>query len=174
MARPGWDGGPGARRGAGGDRAARRRGHPHAHADRGSAHHGGSGRPPDWSRERPTGPCRGDGRARRHAIPLTALHLLWMSLVTDVVPALALAMEPGEPLVMRQPPRPPGEPLLTRSMWRIIGREMSVIAGTTLGSYLWGLGRYGAGAHARTLAFSTITMSQIAYASACRTEGRGN
>src|SRR5207248_3760931 len=72
--------------------------------------------------------------ALRLPFPLTALHLLWMNLVTDVFPALALAMEPGEPAVMRQPPRPPPERLLTPSLWRIIGRETAVIAGATLSS----------------------------------------
>ncbi len=104
------------------------------------------------------------------SFPLTAVQLLWINLVTDVFPAIALAMEPAEPGVMRQPPRPPQEPILSRPLWRIITRESAIIALATMASYLWGIGRYGAGAQARTMAFSTITFGEILYARACRTE----
>jgi len=103
-------------------------------------------------------------------LPLTAIHLLWINLVTDVFPAIALSLEPEEADIMQRPPRPPKEPLLTRSLWKIISREATVIAAGTLASYFWGLGRYGPGAQARTLAFSTITLAEILYALACRTE----
>ncbi|HZT43813.1 MAG TPA: HAD-IC family P-type ATPase [Chthonomonadaceae bacterium] len=103
-------------------------------------------------------------------LPLTAIQLLWLNLVTDVFPAIALSLEPEESDVMQRPPRPPKEPLLTRPLWRIISREAAVIAAGTLGSYFWGLGRYGPGARARTLAFSTITLAEILYALACRSE----
>ncbi|HET6383988.1 MAG TPA: HAD-IC family P-type ATPase [Armatimonadota bacterium] len=109
----------------------------------------------------------------RSPFPLTALHLLWMNLVTDVFPAIALALEHPEPDVMLRPPRPPGEPLLTRSLWRLVGREAAVIAAATYGTYAWSLSRYGAGARSRTVAFNTITMSQILYALACRSERPG-
>jgi len=105
------------------------------------------------------------------SFPLTALQLLWMNLVSDVFPAIALAMEPPEARTMSRPPRPPQEPLLPRSLWKIITREAATIAALTLGSYLWGLGRYGQGARARTLAFTTVCLSEILYALACRTEG---
>lgn len=106
----------------------------------------------------------------RLPFPVTALQLLWMNLVTDVFPAIALAMEPAEPDVMRQKPRPPAEPLLSRPMWRVIGRESALIAAATMGSYLWALSRYGAGARARTMAFSTVTLGELAYVAACRSD----
>ncbi|MDQ2731980.1 MAG: cation-transporting P-type ATPase, partial [Armatimonadota bacterium] len=109
----------------------------------------------------------------RLPLPLTALHLLWMNLVTDVFPAIALSMEPSEPGVMDEPPRPSKEPLLTRSLWRIISREAAIIAAATFGSYLWAVVKYGAGARARTVAFTTITMAELAYAISCRTEKPG-
>ena len=48
--------------------------------------------------------------------PLTVIQLLWLNLLTDGAPALALAMEKGDPDVMRQPPRPPHEPIINRTM----------------------------------------------------------
>lgn len=102
--------------------------------------------------------------------PLTALQLLWMNLVSDVFPAIALAMEPAEADVMARPPRPPQEPLLTGSLWKIIGREAGVIAAVALGSYVWGMDRYGLGARARTIAFTTVCLSEVLYALACRHE----
>ena len=49
--------------------------------------------------------------------PLTAIQLLWLNLMTDGAPALALGMEKGEPDIMRRPPRPPHEPIINRA-WR--------------------------------------------------------
>ena len=48
--------------------------------------------------------------------PLTAIQLLWLNLLTDGAPALALAMEKGDPDVMKRPPRPKHEPIINRSM----------------------------------------------------------
>ncbi len=49
-------------------------------------------------------------------VPLTAIQLLWMNLLTDGAPALALGMEKGEPGIMDRPPRPAREPIINRSM----------------------------------------------------------
>ncbi|HZO87065.1 MAG TPA: HAD-IC family P-type ATPase [Chthonomonadaceae bacterium] len=106
----------------------------------------------------------------RRPPPLTALQLLWINLVTDIFPALALAMEPADPQVMQRGPRPPQEPLLTRSLWQTITWDAAALSATSLASYLWGLGRYGPGTRARTAAFTTLTMAEIAYALACRSE----
>ena len=46
--------------------------------------------------------------------PLLAIHILWVNLVTDGLPALALGVEPLDPLAMQRPPRPPAEPVVTR------------------------------------------------------------
>ena len=53
-------------------------------------------------------------------LPLLPLHLLWINLVTDGLPALALATDPVSPDVMKRPPRPPGEPILGRREWRTV------------------------------------------------------
>ncbi len=71
--------------------------------------------------------------------PLTAIQLLWLNLVTDGAPALALAMEKGDPDVMQQKPRAKDEPIINRSMG--IGITVQTIAqtGATLGAFVLGL-----------------------------------
>jgi Ca2+-transporting ATPase len=71
--------------------------------------------------------------------PLTAIQLLWLNLITDGAPALALAMEKGDPDVMQRPPRPKNEPIVNRSMG--IGIVVQTIAqtGATLTALLVGL-----------------------------------
>lgn len=95
------------------------------------------------------------------ALPLLATQILWINLVTDGAPALALGVDPADPDVMNKPPRPRGEGVITGRMWRgifFVGAVMS--AGTLLvldaslpGGLLEGAGdlRYG-----RTMAFTTI------------------
>ncbi len=51
-------------------------------------------------------------------LPLLPIHILWVNLVTDGLPGLALAMEPGEPGLMRRPPRPPKENVFARGLWQ--------------------------------------------------------
>ena len=77
------------------------------------------------------------------AQPLSALHLLWINLVSDIVPALALGMEPAEPGVMRQPPPVPGAPLLSRDALVTTGVDAAVMAATTLGAFGFALRRSG-------------------------------
>ena len=87
------------------------------------------------------------------AQPLSALHLLWINLISDIVPALALGMEPAEPGVMRQPPPVPGAPLLSRDALVTTGVDAAVMAATHSG-----LGFACGGADslaASTVAFST-------------------
>jgi P-type Ca2+ transporter type 2C len=92
--------------------------------------------------------------------PLSPLQILWLNLLTDTFPALALAVEPGEPEVMRQPPRDPGAALLSGRMLRAIAGYGSLIAGAALGAYAWGLA--GAGPErARTMAFMALAFAQI-------------
>jgi Ca2+-transporting ATPase len=71
--------------------------------------------------------------------PLTAIQLLWLNLITDGAPALALAMEKGDPDVMQRPPRPKTEPIINRSMG--IGIVVQTVAqtGATLGAFCLGL-----------------------------------
>jgi Ca2+-transporting ATPase len=106
------------------------------------------------------------------AQPLSALHLLWINLVTDVVPALALGLEPAEAEVMRQPPPVPGAALLSRDDLETTTLDAAVMAGAALGAFGATWRRSGAAAHASTVAFSTLSTGQLLYALACRSGDR--
>jgi Ca2+-transporting ATPase len=96
------------------------------------------------------------------AAPLLPLQILWLNLVTDTFPALALALEPGEPDVMRRPPEDPRAPILNASATRAVVGYAILIAGVTLAAMAWGLsGHDGGAARATTLAFLTLGVSQV-------------
>ncbi|MFZ2225308.1 MAG: cation-transporting P-type ATPase, partial [Candidatus Deferrimicrobium sp.] len=102
--------------------------------------------------------------------PLTTTQLLWINIITDVFPSLALALEPPEPDVLRRPPRDPGEPIIKPSDFRRIGFEASVLSLSALGAYGYGLARYGPGPQAGTIAFMSLTAGQLLHAFSCRSE----
>jgi len=93
------------------------------------------------------------------AAPLTAIQILWLNLVTDTFPALALAMEPAEPGVMTRPPRPPSAALLTPAFLRSVATHAALLAAATLGAYVWAHAAHPA--HASTVAFMTLAMAQL-------------
>jgi Ca2+-transporting ATPase len=111
-------------------------------------------------------------------VPLTAIQLLWLNLITDGAPALALAMEKGDPDVMRQPPRPKAEPIVNGPMR--IGIVVQTIAQTTatltaLVLGLWwglqsaGLAPAGADALSFVLGFDFRALGSVAYEEVVRT-----
>jgi Ca2+-transporting ATPase len=102
--------------------------------------------------------------------PLTAMQLLWINLISDIFPGLALAMEPPEPDVLRQPPRNPADPILSPGDFRRIGMESAMISAGALGAYGHGLLRYGMGPQASTLAFTTLTSGELLNALTARSE----
>lgn len=106
--------------------------------------------------------------------PLTAVQLLWINLVTDGLPALALAMERPEPDLMQRPPRPPREPVLTPQRGALVCTQGALIAlATALGFYwVYGDGTGDATAHAQTMAFAVMAFSQLAFALSCRSQSR--
>ncbi|WP_013324347.1 cation-translocating P-type ATPase [Gloeothece verrucosa] len=104
--------------------------------------------------------------------PLNAMQLLWLNLVTDVFPGLALAQEPPEPDVLEVPPRSPDEPILKGSDLGRITLESTMLSVSTLSAYSYGLVRYGAGARASTIAFMSLVCGQLFHALSCRTEKR--
>jgi Ca2+-transporting ATPase len=91
--------------------------------------------------------------------PLTPLQLLWINLLTDTLPALALALTPGDPEVLDRGPAPPGAPLLDRRAWRKVARD---------GLLLSGLGAAGLAVGGGPMAFSTLTAAQIGYTGVCQ------
>ena len=104
--------------------------------------------------------------------PLAPMQLLWINLVTDVVPGIALALEPPEPDVVDRPPRNPRQPILDGPEWKRIAFESGTMAGGALAAYLYGLRRYGAGPQASTAAFMSLTIAQLLHALSCRTPDR--
>ena len=93
-------------------------------------------------------------------------------MVTDVAPAIALAVEPRDPTLMAQPPRDPQEPIIPRPLAvRMLG-ESVVIALATLGVFGLGLRRYGPGPIAQTMAFTTLVTAQLLDAPLARVGGR--
>jgi Ca2+-transporting ATPase len=98
------------------------------------------------------------------ARPMSAIQFLWINLLSDVFPALALAVEPPEPDVMARPPLEPGKPILSRASLAEIGRDAAVMSAATLGVHALAVARYGAGAHATTIAFGTLTAAQLVHA----------
>jgi Ca2+-transporting ATPase len=104
--------------------------------------------------------------------PLNAIQLLWLNLVTDIFPGLGLALEPADPTVLDQAPRPADEPIIKTSDFGRMAWEASVISTAALGAYGYGLSQYGAGLAASTLAFMGLTLAQVLHALTCRTETR--
>jgi Ca2+-transporting ATPase len=104
--------------------------------------------------------------------PLLPLQILWLNLLTDTFPALALAVEPGEPDTMRQPPRDPRAALLSGGMIRETVVYGALIAACALGGYAWGahVAPGGAG-RASTLAFLTLALAQVLHLGNARSSG---
>jgi len=100
--------------------------------------------------------------------PLTALQLLWLNLITDGAPALALGLEKGDPDLMDQPPRDPDEPILNRFMLTGIGVQTIAITAVTLGAYWIGLKNFPE--FAPTMAFVTLSFSELFRAFTARSE----
>ncbi|HEX6384686.1 MAG TPA: cation-translocating P-type ATPase [Anaerolineae bacterium] len=104
-------------------------------------------------------------------LPLTAIHLLVLNLVTDGAPALALGLEKGDPDIMDVPPRDPDEPVVNRPMlWRILVQAIvdtvAVLSAFRLALYL----SPGNIAHAQTVAFVTLSVSELFRAYTARSE----
>ena len=109
-----------------------------------------------------------------HQPPLVAVQLLWLNLVTDSLPALALGMEPVEPTVMEEKPRSASEPLFTKRFSIRLAWQGTMVGLLTLAAY-W-LGEYVlsdptlADATANTMAFATLTFCQLFHAFDVRSE----
>ena len=100
------------------------------------------------------------------ALPLLATQLLWINLVTDGAPALALGVDPPDPELMQQPPRPTQEGVITRRMWSgifVVGAIMAASTLLVLDASLPGGLIEGAGdiRYAQTMAFTTLMIGQL-------------
>jgi len=96
-------------------------------------------------------------------LPITALQILWINMVTTVTLALALAFEPGEPSFMQQLPRRPDAPLLSHLiLWRILFVTLIMLGGT-FGLFLYLVEQGEAIDYARTAAVNTLVMFEVFY-----------
>jgi Ca2+-transporting ATPase len=104
--------------------------------------------------------------------PLTPIQLLWLNLLTDGAPALALGVEKGDPGIMDRPPRPPREPIINWDMRIGLFIQTIVITAVTLTAFLIGrhLAPHDHWLLARTMAFVTLSASQLARAYTTRSE----
>jgi Ca2+-transporting ATPase len=94
--------------------------------------------------------------------PLTSMQLLWVNLITDTLPALAIAFEPGEPGVLDRAPAPPGRPIIAPGEWRQVLRD---------GLLLSAVGGVALVAGGPAAAFAALPTSLLAYAVNCRAPG---
>jgi Ca2+-transporting ATPase len=94
-------------------------------------------------------------------LPLLAAQILWVNLVTDAAPALALGVDPAESDLMRRAPRDPREHVITPRMWRTTALVAFVIGAGTLCTLGWGLEHGSSVDYARTLAFTTLVLYEL-------------
>ena len=96
-------------------------------------------------------------------LPVTAVQILWINMVTAVALGLTMAFEPTEPGTMTRPARPAGRPLMTgRLLWRIAFVSTLMVAGT-FGIYAWATARGSSVETARTMVVNTIVVMEIFY-----------
>lgn len=93
--------------------------------------------------------------------PLTPIQILWLNLLTDVLPALALALEPGEANIMQRPPQPPGAPLVSRRELLVALGYAAAIAAATLAAFCWALSAGLSPGAPMAIAFLTLAFAQV-------------
>ena len=101
-------------------------------------------------------------------IPLLPIHILWINLVTDGLPGLALASENAERNVMRRPPRPPKESIFAHGMWQHILWVGLLMGGVSLLTQAWAT--HTGSAHWQSMVFTVLTLSQLGHVLAIRSE----
>jgi P-type Ca2+ transporter type 2C len=107
-------------------------------------------------------------------VPLSPLQILWMNLVTDGIPAVALALEPGEPDVMQRPPFQPSESIFARGLGAYIIRIGLVFGIVTISLMGWAFDRTHAVDYSgdpdtwKTIVFTTLCIAQMGHALAVR------
>lgn len=102
-------------------------------------------------------------------VPFAPVHLLFINLLTDSLPALAIGMEPAERNLLSQPPRDPKQGILTKDFIRDLLLQGGLIAVCTMIAFHMGLEKGGA-AMASTMAFATLTMARLFHGFNCRSD----
>ncbi|WP_455207420.1 calcium-translocating P-type ATPase, PMCA-type [Kaarinaea lacus] len=101
-------------------------------------------------------------------IPLLPIHILWINLVTDGLPGLALVVEPGERGLMKRSPRPPNESIFAHGLWQHMVWVGLLIGAVSLIAQAWA---FNAGSNTwQTMVFTTLTFAQLAHVMAIRSE----
>lgn len=101
-------------------------------------------------------------------IPLLPIHILWINLVTDGLPGLALSAEREERGVMQRPPRPPSESIFAHGMWQHILWVGLLMGAASIFTQAWAI-QTGNG-HWQTMVFTVLTLSQLGHVLAIRSE----
>lgn len=105
-------------------------------------------------------------------VPFAPIHLLFINLLTDSLPAIALGLEPYSDDVMKKSPRPSNESILTKDFLAKVGYSGIIISIATISAFLLGYfyqGAHNAGA-AMTMAFATLCMSRLFHGFSCKSE----
>jgi Ca2+-transporting ATPase len=101
-------------------------------------------------------------------IPLLPIHILWINLVTDGLPGLALVVEQGERGLMQRPPRPPNESIFAHGLWQHMVWVGLLIGGVSLTAQAWAF--HSDSDAWQTMVFTTLTFAQLAHVMAIRSE----
>jgi len=101
-------------------------------------------------------------------VPLLPIHILWINLVTDGLPGLAMTAEPAEHGVMQRAPRPPQENIFAHGMWQHILWVGLFIAGLCISAMAWAISRDLP--YWQTIVFTVLTVSQLFHSLAVRSE----
>ncbi|WP_407655258.1 calcium-translocating P-type ATPase, SERCA-type [Alicyclobacillus dauci] len=102
------------------------------------------------------------------ALPLAPIQILWVNLVTDGLPAIALGIDPPENDIMKRQPRNVREGIFAKGMSTKILSRGILIGLVTLAVFIWSLRTNGTLAHAQTMAYATLTMAQLILVFDCR------
>ncbi|MDD4858675.1 MAG: cation-translocating P-type ATPase [Dehalococcoidales bacterium] len=112
-------------------------------------------------------------------LPLVAIHLLWVNLTTDGLPALALAVDPADPDIMDQPPRDPKSSIFSRNVLTVIIAIGVVMFATMLPMFIWKLTEFGGSwrdpnnpliPEAQTMVLCTLVLFELFVTFACRSD----
>jgi len=101
-------------------------------------------------------------------IPLLPIHILWINLVTDGLPGLALTIEPSERDVMSRPPRPPNESIFAHGLWQHVVWVGLLMGAATLLTQAWAY--HSGDAHWQSMVFTVLTLAQLGHILAIRSE----
>jgi len=101
-------------------------------------------------------------------VPLLPIHILWINLVTDGLPGLALSVEPAERGLMQRSPRPPDESIFAHGMWQHMIWVGLMIGALSLAGQAWAY--HSGSAHWQTVVFTVLTLAQLFHVLAIRSE----